>query len=187
MMRIFNLLTIVVVFVAGFALYHMKFETQQLEDHADALNRQMMSDKAEIKVLNAEWAYLSSPPRLEELTARYLALKPASPKQMLITVANIDPRPGSENTGMQVDQFDVAWAVGRHVAPHVGAIKVADNHKVLTNQQAANQQAANQLVTNQLAPNMKLAEASRHAPFNPATDKLRLISTDLGSSNGERP
>ena len=168
MMRIFNMLAVIMVFVAGFALYHMKFETQQLQDHVDALNRQIVEDQAETKVLGAEWAYLSSPQRLEELTSRYLDLKPAGPKQMLMTVANIQARPEDAAKVVRVAEFDMALPVGRHVA----AIKVAETPRVET--ATAPEKTASLLVRG----GARLSEPLTRRPFNPATDKLRLVSSD---------
>lgn len=168
MMRIFNMLAVVMVLVAGFALYRMKFENQQLEDRLDLLNRQMADDLAETKVLGAEWAYLSSPQRLEELTSRYLDLQPAGPKQMLMTVANIQARPEDAAKVLRVDTYERALPVGRHVA----AIKVADTGKPL----AGAEPGKSALALSTPARSLPLT----HRPFNPATDKLRLVSSDGG-------
>ena len=164
MMRIFNLLAGVMVFVAGFALYRMKCETQQLQNRVDELNRQIADDQSETKVLDAEWAYLSNPQRLQRLASRYLDLQPAGPKQMLQTVANIQPRADDENKDLRVVDYEPALPVGRHVA----AVKVAVTERPVERhmrEKPAERQA-------------KLVPPLTRRPFNPLTDHIRLVSSD---------
>jgi cell division protein FtsL len=164
MMRIFNLLAVVLILIVGFALYRMKFETQQLQNRVDQLNRQIAEDQSETKVLNAEWAYLSNPQRLQRLASRYLDLQPAGPKQMLLTVANIQPRPDDEGKVLRVVDFERALPVGRHVA----AVKVA----------RAERPVQRHLSEKPAVLHTKLVPPVTRRPFNPATDHIRLVSSD---------
>jgi hypothetical protein len=74
---------------------------------------------------------------------------------MLQTVANIQPRAEDAGKVMRVEVYDRALPVGRHVAP----IKVAD-------------------VSRPLAAAISAKPAVPRKAFNPATDKLRLVSSD---------
>ena len=46
------------------------------------MRRQTVAEQQEIRVLNAEWAYLTQPERLAELNRRFLQLAPVTTKQL---------------------------------------------------------------------------------------------------------
>jgi hypothetical protein len=70
------------VVVVGYAMFQMKYEVMQQEDRLARLDREIASDREAVRVLNAEWNYLSQPARLDELAKRYLDLVPIGPKQL---------------------------------------------------------------------------------------------------------
>ncbi len=63
------ILSLVVAFVMVLAVwaYSENYTTQQSLDEVSALNRDIASAKARLRVLNAEWAWLNRPERLSEL------------------------------------------------------------------------------------------------------------------------
>ncbi|HUK60862.1 MAG TPA: hypothetical protein VLV50_16660 [Stellaceae bacterium] len=79
------------VVAVGYAMFQMKYEVMQQEDRLARLNHDIASDREAVRVLNAEWNYLSQPARLDELAKRYLTLVPIGPKQ-LIDIAAIPLR-----------------------------------------------------------------------------------------------
>ena len=60
---------------AGVCL-HISHRVQLLEDTSAAISRQIASEQAAIRVLQAEWSYLDQPSRIEKLAARHLSLAP---------------------------------------------------------------------------------------------------------------
>lgn len=177
MIRVFNALAVVVVFVAGFALYRMKFDTQQLQEHASKLSQQIVDDQAEIKVLNAEWAYLSSPQRLEQLATRYLSLQPAGPDQVAMTVANIQTRPEAAPAlldGAAAPQTEAQAAQQINVEGVAKPATAPAGKPLLQVAQQSDQKIEE--------PQPKLVDVRQRKPFNPLTSKLQLISSD-----GEHP
>ena len=52
-----------------------------------------MAEEHEIRVLEAEWAYLTRPETLDAMNRRFLSLAPISTKQLHTTVADIPMRP----------------------------------------------------------------------------------------------
>ena len=55
--------------------------------------RATMTEEHEIRVLDAEWAYLTRPATLDTMNRRFLSLAPISTKQLHTTVADIPMRP----------------------------------------------------------------------------------------------
>ncbi len=76
MKRSFTLITLCVLTVVSYGLYNLKYEVEDLQEHANGLRAQMDDDRRAIKVLEAEWAYLSRPDRLQRLASKFLVLQP---------------------------------------------------------------------------------------------------------------
>ncbi|MEN3976304.1 hypothetical protein [Emcibacter sp. SYSU 3D8] len=82
MKRSITLITLCVLVVVSYGLYNLKYEVEDLQDHANSLRAQMDEDRRAIKVLEAEWAYLSRPDRLQKLSQKFLPLQPTVAKQV---------------------------------------------------------------------------------------------------------
>ncbi|MEW5704707.1 MAG: hypothetical protein AB1781_09010 [Pseudomonadota bacterium] len=61
-----------------FGLFLAKYEVQTLEAELASLNRIILARQEEIHVLQAEWAYLSRPERIQSLSERLLDLRPVA-------------------------------------------------------------------------------------------------------------
>ena len=70
------------VIVVGYAMFQVKYEVMQQEDQLARLNRQIAESREAIRVLNAEWSFLTQPTRLGELSKRYLNLVPIGNAQL---------------------------------------------------------------------------------------------------------
>lgn len=79
-----------------FGLFHVKYQVAALEEELTRLNAATLREQNQIHVLEAEWSYLNRPSRLEELSERYLELKPMNSNQ-LTTIAALPKRPTLED------------------------------------------------------------------------------------------
>jgi len=67
----------------GYGVYKAKYEVRELKVQAGNLREQIRDDQEAIEVLKVEWAYLTRPTRLEELSKRYLELGALKPEQVV--------------------------------------------------------------------------------------------------------
>jgi len=84
-MSVFRLATwgwLAVVGLAGFATFEMKRQVAQVDDELGRVNRQIDADRDQLRVLSAEWSYLTQPSRLDQLRQRHLALVPVTRAQL---------------------------------------------------------------------------------------------------------
>jgi len=104
MSGIFRYTTTLFLLAAGglsLVLFSVKYQVQDLEQELSDLSRAIVSDREAIHVLNAEWAYLNDPARLDAVVARFFSLKPVRPDQM-VTVDDLAFRiaqPTTKNGG----------------------------------------------------------------------------------------
>lgn len=92
MMRVVNTAALVVTLALAFALYHVKYATQDEDRKIRALKADIALEQDAIQVLRAEWSLLNQPERLEELARRYTELEPMAPSQ-IATMADLPARP----------------------------------------------------------------------------------------------
>lgn len=57
----------------AFWAYHVNYTTQESVRRVDDLRRAIATERAEISMLNAEWAYLNRPDRLRALAEEFFA------------------------------------------------------------------------------------------------------------------
>jgi cell division protein FtsL len=93
MIRLGTLFWLVLVSATGFAMFGVKYQVQALEDELARTRRATMAEEHEIRVLDAEWAYLTRPETLEAMNRQFLSLAPISTKQLHTTAADIPMRP----------------------------------------------------------------------------------------------
>lgn len=83
MSRSLKVLGILAVIAAGGGIFQLKYTIEAKDRELRQLEAQYISDQKAIRVLEAEWAYLNSPQYLQELSVRYLGLKPSPSSQVL--------------------------------------------------------------------------------------------------------
>lgn len=93
MIRVGTLFWLVLVSATGFAMFGVKYQVQALEDELARTKRATVAEEHEIRVLDAEWAYLTRPETLEAMNRQFLSLAPISTKQLHATAADIPLRP----------------------------------------------------------------------------------------------
>lgn len=72
--RLRYLLSISLLILAAYGLYLVKWEVRELKRQNTLLTAEIMQEKEAIRVLEAEWAYLTRPQRLRQLADKYLEL-----------------------------------------------------------------------------------------------------------------
>jgi len=100
----------VVVLVAGFTTFKVKYTVQDLEDQLNRVRRHTIAEQQETRVLNAEWTYLTQPERLADLNRRFLGLAAIAPKQLQRGIADIPLRPPAAPAAPPDELIDVAAA-----------------------------------------------------------------------------
>lgn len=96
MSRIFTLFGLVLVLAAGISLYQLKHRVEEKEARLLEMQGQMVRDKEAIRVLNAEWALLSSPDKLQAPGQKYLDLRPPEADQVLSSLSELPFRAPSQ-------------------------------------------------------------------------------------------
>jgi cell division protein FtsL len=91
MFRMINLALIVAVLVAGFKIYTLEFRTRAKEREIVRIEKEIAQEKENIRLLDAEWSYLSSPKRIERLAREYLKLEPVKADQF-VELSNLGAR-----------------------------------------------------------------------------------------------
>ena len=93
MIRLGTLFWLVLVSTTAFAMFGVKYQVQALEDELARTNRATAAEEHELRVLDAEWAYLTRPATLEAMNRQFLSLGPIATKQLHATAADIPLRP----------------------------------------------------------------------------------------------
>jgi hypothetical protein len=93
MIRLPTLFWLIVASAAGFAMFAVKYQVQGLADQLVRADTQAGDLKRDIRVLDAEWAYLNRPDALAQMNQRFLSLGPIATKQLRGDVNDIAMRP----------------------------------------------------------------------------------------------
>lgn len=64
---------VILIVVATFGLYQVKYEVQSIKSQIAKASRELESERESLHVVAAEWAYLNRPERLQALADKYLA------------------------------------------------------------------------------------------------------------------
>jgi hypothetical protein len=93
MIRVRALFWLVLISATGFAMFGVKYQVQALEEELARINRATAAEEHEIRVLDAEWAYMTRPETLEAMNRQFLSLVPIATKQLHASFADIPIRP----------------------------------------------------------------------------------------------
>ena len=83
MFKLFNAILVLTVLISGFALYSLEHSTRGAERQIARLKRGIADEKESIKLLNAEWASLTRPERLQRLAREHLGLSTVTASQIV--------------------------------------------------------------------------------------------------------
>ena len=59
----------------AYLLFKISYKTNEVKSEIAGLQRKINKDKDDIRILQAEWTYLSSPKRIRELSEKHLNVK----------------------------------------------------------------------------------------------------------------
>lgn len=122
MIRFSTILWIAAVALAGFAMFRVKYEVMQQEQLLARLDHRIAEGHEAIRVLNAEWSYLTQPARLDLLAKRYLDLAPIRTQQILSSIDQLPMRPAAARAPDAQSRETIARAGARPAAgPSRGA------------------------------------------------------------------
>ena len=93
MIKLSALFWLILVSATGFAMFAVKYEVQALADQLAHTTRQADDTERDVRVLDADWAYLNRPDALAAMNQRYLSLQPIATKQLIASVADLPMRP----------------------------------------------------------------------------------------------
>lgn len=69
--------------VAASALYLVKYRVMDVKEEVAQVQQEIVAEQQSIHLLNAEWAYLNRPQRLEQLARQYLSMEAISPSRII--------------------------------------------------------------------------------------------------------
>ena len=100
--------------VSAAVVFTLKYEVRDLKENLAALEAATARSRETVRVLRAEWSYLSRPARLAELAERHLDLEPIDAGQLGL-VADIPRRadPGSDVATLPEDGALVSLELGQ--------------------------------------------------------------------------
>ena len=81
-LRLSTWLYLALIAAVGWGMFQVKYQVAQLDDELNRVNRSIDADRDQIRVLGAEWSYLTQLPRLDQLRQRYLTLAPITRAQL---------------------------------------------------------------------------------------------------------
>lgn len=121
MSRILTLAAIGLAVGTAATLYQVKYEVRLLEQEARELHRNVTRERQAIQVLDAEWAFMNQPSRIQDLAERYLDLKPTKPSQ-ITSIDRLPMRPVQPETAPGAGGADplVAENTPSAIAGHPG-------------------------------------------------------------------
>jgi cell division protein FtsL len=83
MIRLSTLIGLALASVAAGLVMHVSYRVQRTEQYLAKLEREIVREQDQIRVLDAEWSYLNDPARIESLARRHLVLAPMSVKKIV--------------------------------------------------------------------------------------------------------
>lgn len=86
MIRTATLFWVLLVAVTGVLVFTTSEKVHDARGHLQAVQRDIVKEEENLRVLKAEWSYLNRPERLEQLARAYLPMQPAGSEQLAAAV-----------------------------------------------------------------------------------------------------
>lgn len=98
---------LVLMAAAAYGLYYVKFQVLELQRQIAAQEEQLDRELEHLHVVEAEWAYLTRPDRLQELVSAHTTLKPVAGMQVQQVAALPFPPADEEHpNGLMVAEYE---------------------------------------------------------------------------------
>jgi len=97
MIRLFNVIAFISVALSVIFAYSVKYETQKQHEEMRNLQVEISREREEIGILQAEWALLNRPERLQKLSEKHLSLQQLDVRQ-LARISELKERPKNRNS-----------------------------------------------------------------------------------------
>jgi hypothetical protein len=93
MIRLSSVFWLLLVSAAALSTFAVKYEVQALDDQLAESRKATAAETRELRVLDAEWAYLNRPDMLAAMNQRFLSLAAITRKQLQSVIPEIPMRP----------------------------------------------------------------------------------------------
>ncbi len=93
MIRLASVFWLILVSATALATFAVKYEVQALDVRLAEARKATAAESRELRVLDAEWAYLNRPETLAAMNQRFLSLAPITRKQLQTAADEIPMRP----------------------------------------------------------------------------------------------
>ena len=110
MLRLFNLLSVLVLLGSAGYAYTVKYETSFRTEMIARAKLEIKGEQDGIGVLRAEWAFLTRPERIQKLSERYLDLEPLNLAQLDSVSALPERLPHADAIGDKIDLLGLGVA-----------------------------------------------------------------------------
>lgn len=114
-----------ILLIVGMSVFQMKHKVDEKDRAISRLYAQYVADKKAVRVLQAEWAYLNDPDYVQDMTLKYLTLRPAKVEQVGLNLSSLPMRSKEQAPLVHVADFIVpgprlkpTWAVSADAGPH---------------------------------------------------------------------
>ncbi len=119
MQRLSALIWMLVIVVAAFLLYMVKYQVQSLHSQIAETSRELEAEKEALHVVAAEWAYLNRPERIRMLAGKYLSASEVTVEQ----VADIQAIPFPRQTEASLEPDLGISPVSAQVVLETGSVR----------------------------------------------------------------
>ena len=110
MLRLFNLLSILVLLGSAVYAYSIKYQTSFRTEQIAKAKLEIKTEQDGINVLRAEWAFLTRPERVQKLSERYLDLEPLALAQIDSFASLPERLPHADAIGDKLDMLGLGVA-----------------------------------------------------------------------------
>ncbi len=91
--KFITMLTLAAGVLSGVAVFQIKFKVQEKAKEVEMLAEEILEHREAIRVLRAEWSYLTTPSALQDKSLKFLALMPPTAEQIVASPTSIPYRP----------------------------------------------------------------------------------------------
>ena len=106
MFKVFNAILVSSVLVAAFVLYSLEHSTRALERSIVKTEKKIIDEQERIKLLNAEWASLTKPDRIQKIAEQQLHLQTLKAQQFIKPAEIVDKVPTSPPIKLEAQTAD---------------------------------------------------------------------------------